>query len=113
MNLAIVDEKNKRLSSMINADNFYPEGKLKMDPLTVKCLTHNQLLFENISYIRLHVTKNQIFFLFQIIPRRIYNLEGSNQGPLNIVKLSLSAVIAIFTQLDLKQKKRPRLHTIM
>ena len=60
---------------MINADNFYPGGKLKMDLLnTEKCLTYNQLLSENFKFcLQFHcMLASDIFFLFQIIPRRIY-----------------------------------------
>ena len=66
---------------MINADNFYPggklelvSGKLKMDLLNaVKCLTHNQLLSENFKFcLQFHCMLASDIFLFQIIPRRIY-----------------------------------------
>ena len=59
---------------------------------------------------------SDIFFYSKLSHVEFTNLEGSKQGPLNIVKLSclhlqeLSAVIAIFSQSDLKQKNIPRLH---
>ena len=96
-------------------------GKLKMDLLnTEKCLTYNQLLSENFKFcLQFHCMLALDIFLFQIIPRWIYKSwrVKTRTSEYRQIVMPFTRVVCcncniLTVSQDLKQKKRPRLHTI-